>query len=102
MREDHAQEYLQTRYSDDELLQELDRRLDAQGLRVPGHDADGAIGLEQIINYLREGWAVIALPPELAAQIEMTPANGQTIHHLAGELRRRILSMEESERAAGR
>lgn len=88
MDEAHRAAYLRERYSDDELIAELDRRLEEQGFRPE------AGGVQVIVDYLREGWAVVALPEELAERVSGSPATPQTVVMLAGELRRMISEKE--------
>lgn len=95
MDEAHRMEYLRERYSSDELLEELDRRLEAQGTEIPRG------GMKAVLDYLREGWAVLALPSELAEQFNVTIANGQTVFMLAAELRRRLADQDNRTQQEG-
>lgn len=84
MDESHRRAYLRDRYSADELMEELDRRLAEQGIEPQKG------GVKITVDYLREGWSVLAVPPEMADQFDGVIGGG-SIHELAGELRRRLL-----------
>lgn len=73
--------------TDDELIAELDRRLAAQGF-----DPDVA-GVKVVVDYLREGWSVVALPPEMADQFDGVPGVGGSIHKLSADLRQRLAAI---------
>lgn len=68
----------------DELTAELDRRLEEQGF-------DPKVGGIQVtMDYLREGWSVIAVPPEIADRVVDTAVTPTTLAMLSGELKRVI------------
>jgi hypothetical protein len=68
----------------DDLIAELDRRLEEQGFNVK------AGGIQVTVDYLREGWSVIAVPPEIADRVVDTAVTPTTLAMLSGELKRAI------------
>jgi hypothetical protein len=74
--------------SEDRLVEELDRRLVAQGL--------GGGRIRRLVELIREGWEIIAVPGDLADRYGGGTADGHTIASLASELRRRIVEAQES------
>jgi hypothetical protein len=69
---------------DDDLIEILDGRLEDQGF----DPAKG--GIKIVVGYLREGWSVVALPPEMADQFDGVPGVGWSGAKLLSELRRRL------------
>lgn len=68
-------------HDSDELIAELDRRLEEQGV-------DMSLGnIKTVINYLREGWSLLAFPPEIADRVGGMTATPQSIAVIAAELR---------------
>lgn len=84
------QKELRERYSSDELIAELDRRLEEQGI-----DTELG-GIKVVVDYLREGFSIVALPPEVAERVVGGPVTPTTLHRLAGELRQAITHAEAS------
>jgi hypothetical protein len=74
--------------TNDELIDELDRRLAVQGFDT------GVAGVRVVVEYLREGWTLIALPADLVEGFDSSIADGRTVHVLANELRRRLAETE--------
>lgn len=72
----------------EELIEELDRRLGEQGFEPKN------AGIKILVEYLREGWSLVALPPDLADRFDGVAGLGNSIHSLAAELRRRIMQTE--------
>lgn len=89
MDEAHRAAYLRERYSSNELMEELDRRLAEQGIEPKSG------GVKITVDYLREGWSVLALPPEMANQYDGMIGSGPGIHQLASELRRKLTDVQE-------
>lgn len=86
----HRQQYLRERYSSDELIAELDRRLEEQGV-------DMSLGnIQMVVDYLREGWSLLAFPPEIAERISGMTATPQSIAVLGAELRHMIAQQTEA------
>lgn len=77
----------------DDLIAELDRRLEEQGVDVE------VGGVAVIVDYLREDWSVVALPPEIADRIVDSVPTPTTLLALAGELKQAIKEHHESTEA---
>lgn len=71
-------------WKSDDLIAELDRRLEEQGFKPK------LGGIQVTMDYLREGWSVIAVPPEVADRIVDTVVTPTTLAMLSGELKRAI------------
>lgn len=77
-------------WKSNDLITELDRRLEEQGV-------DMSLGnIKTMVNYLREGWSLLAFPPEVADRVAGMTATPQSIAVLGSELRHMIAQQQEA------
>lgn len=69
--------------SEDRLIRELDGRLEEQGFTKEPY-------IQVLVDYLRDGWVLMALPKEIVDRYDSSPANEHTLQQLTAELRKRI------------
>lgn len=73
----------------EDLIEELDRRL-----REQGFDTEKA-GVEVLMDYLKDGWTLIAVPKDVADRIDGTLADEVSLHSLVAEIRHALAERKE-------
>lgn len=76
--------------SSESLIKELDKRLAKQGVDL------GKGSVEIIVDYLEDGWTLLAFPSDIVEQYDLTVADGQKVHMLVADLRKRLMELEDS------